>query len=132
MKNDCQILKNTALSTTIFLGKIISKKDKYGLYRGQEGSDEENLQENDNPLLTALQKIKSKIEPLDPIDSRSASPAHRRPNHGKSIEQNIAFEESLSSLQCGLLKVKLVNIREWNLDKHISRDRELKAISIPF
>ena len=131
MKGSSLILKNSALSTTIFLGKIISKKDKYGLYRGQGSSDADSLQEKDNPLLTALQKIKSK--PFEGSDSQPASPAaNRRSSHGKNSEQNAAFEDSLQSLQSGLLKVKVVNIKDWNLHKHISSDRELKAISIPF
>lgn len=131
MKGNCLILKNTAVCTTVFLGKIITKKDKYGLYRGFEKSFAESIKENDNPLLVALQKINSRYESFDSSESRPVSPtSYKLPR--KKNEPNAAFEKSFESLQSGLLKVKLGNINEWNQHKHVTGDRQLKAISIPF
>ena len=128
---DAQILRNTAVSTTIFLGKIISKKDKYGLYRGSESgtSSAESFKNKDNPLFVALEKIKSKHQSsLDSTDSRPASPKTKTQN----AEPNVAFEETVDNLRSGLLQVKLGNIKDWNIHKNITSDTELKTISILF
>jgi len=47
-------------------------------------------------------------------------------------EPGMLLEESVGSLNAGLLKVKTGNIREWNIHKHVKGDRELKPILIPF
>ena len=127
---DAQILRTTAVSTTIFLGKIISKKDKYGLYRGSESgaSSTESFKNKDNPLLVALEKIKSKHQSVDSTDSRPASPKTNKLN----AAPNVAFEETVDSLLSGLLQVKLGNIKDWNIHKNVTSDTELKTISILF
>ena len=61
------------MNTTVFLGKMISRKDKYGLIRG--GSDmtgEEEDGSRDNPVIAALEKVKLRQQSLD-SDSRAAS-----------------------------------------------------------
>ena len=125
---DPQILRNTAVSTTIFLGKMISKKDKHGLYRGSESgtSSADSLKDKDNPLLVALAKIKSKHRSLDSTESHPASP------NTQSAEPKVDFEETITSLRSGLLQVKLGNIKDWNIHKNIISDTELKTISILF
>ena len=47
-------------------------------------------------------------------------------------DPGMLLEESVGSLNAGLLKVKTGNIREWNIHKHVKGDRELKPILIPF
>ena len=67
------ISRNSVMNTTVFLGKMISRKDKYGLIRG--GSDisgEEEDSSRDNPVIAALEKVKLKQQSLD-TDSRAAS-----------------------------------------------------------
>ena len=126
------ILRNTAVSTTIFLGKMISKKDKHGLYRVSDSasgtSSAESLKDKDNPLLVALAKIKSKHQSLDSTDSRPVSAKAGR----QSVAPNMDFEETINSLQSGLLPVKLGNIKDWNIHKTVTSDTELKTISILF
>lgn len=128
---DARILRNTAVSTTIFLGKMISKKDKHGLYRGSESgtSSAESLKDKDNPLLVALAKIKSKhqSQSLDSTDS-PATPK----TDTQSVTPNVDFEETITSLRSGLLQVKLGNIKDWNIHKNVISDTELKAITILF
>ena len=67
------IRRNPVMSSTVFLGKMISRKDKHGLVRG--GSDSSGQEEDtsrDNPVIMALEKVKQKQQSLD-TDSRAAS-----------------------------------------------------------
>ena len=68
------IRRNPVMSSTVFLGKMISRKDKDGLIRGGSnlsGEQEESISK-DNPVITALEKVKMKQQSLD-TDSRAAS-----------------------------------------------------------
>ena len=68
------IRRNPVMSSTVFLGKMISRKDKDGLIRGGSnlsGEQEESISK-DNPVITALEKVKLKQQSLD-TDSRAAS-----------------------------------------------------------
>ena len=68
------IRRNPVMSSTVFLGKMISRKDKDGLIRGSSGlsGDQEEETRKDNPLITALEKVKLRQQSLD-TDSRAAS-----------------------------------------------------------
>ena len=68
------IRRNPVMSSTVFLGKMISRKDKDGLIRGSSGlsGDQEEETRKDNPLITALDKVKLRQQSLD-TDSRAAS-----------------------------------------------------------
>ena len=66
------IRSNTVMNTTVFLGKMISRKDKYGLIRGSDMAGEEEDSSRDNPLIAALEKVKLRQQSLD-SDSRAAS-----------------------------------------------------------
>ena len=171
------ISKNPAMSTTVFLGKMISRKDKQGLIRGgSNNSDEEVESYKDNPVFLALEKVKMRQQTSLDSDSRAASRTshirqqleiyctyilivmpllelcwlkyvHKFLNSLPSVKSNnnldlmvgeegkepgMLLEESVGSLNAGLLKVKTGNIREWNIHKHVKGDRELKPILIPF
>ena len=68
------ISKNPAMSTTVFLGKMISRKDKQGLIRGgSNNSDEEVESYKDNPVFLALEKVKMRQQTSLDSDSRAAS-----------------------------------------------------------
>ena len=140
--DDKQGLKHTAINSTRFLGKMISKKDKHGLYRGTpESSPDENAGKIlENPVIMALEKVKLKPQiTLDSSDSRAPSRASRG-SHKSNVTQGSGLNkdgsltkgETVGSLHKGLAKVKVASINEWNLHKHIRGDRELKPISIPF
>ena len=68
------IRRNPVMSSTVFLGKMISRKDKDGLIRGSSGlsGDQETETSRDNPLIAALEKVKLRQQSLD-TDSRAAS-----------------------------------------------------------
>ena len=66
------IRSNAVMNTTVFLGKMISRKDKYGLIRGSDMAGEEEDSSRDNPLIAALEKVKLRQQSLD-SDSRAAS-----------------------------------------------------------
>ena len=83
------IRSNAVMNTTVFLGKMISRKDKYGLIRG--GSDmtgEEEDSSRDNPVITALEKVKLRQQSLD-SDSRAAS----RTSHVRSENISLALSQ---------------------------------------
>lgn len=173
------ISKNPAMSTTVFLGKMISRKDKQGLIRGgSNNSDEEVESYKDNPVFLALEKVKMRQQTSLDSDSRAASrtshirqqleiyctyilvvmallailgidiknvhkflislPSVKSNNNldlmvgDEGKDPGMLLEESVGSLNAGLLKVKTGNIREWNIHKHVKGDRELKPILIPF
>ena len=68
--------KNSAMSSTVFLGKMISRKDKHGLIRGgSDNSDEEVESFKDNPVFVALEKVKLKAQMSVESDSRAHSRA---------------------------------------------------------
>jgi len=137
------ISKNPAMSTTVFLGKMISRKDKQGLIRGgSNNSDEEVESYKDNPVFLALEKVKMRQQTSLDSDSRAASRTSHisvKSNNNLDLmvgdegkDPGMLLEESVGSLNAGLLKVKTGNIREWNIHKHVKGDRELKPILIPF
>ena len=135
--------KNKVLNTTRFLGKMKTRKDKHGLFRGTpEGSLELSSSEKEveNPVIVALEKVKLKPQiSLDSSDSRAPSRASKGSHKsnlttGSGLNKDGALTEGaiVGDLEKGLSKVKLTNIVEWNLHKHIRGDRELKPITVPF
>ena len=68
-----KIRKNPAMSSTVFLGKMMSRKDKHGLIRGGSNSDEEIDMNKDNPVIVALEKVKLKNQTSLDSESRAGS-----------------------------------------------------------
>ena len=136
------VVNSEVLNTTRFLGKMLSRRDKHGLYTGTPDSskDDEDPKARDNPLFLALEKAKIKSHvSLDSGESRAGSRAsHTSRKSNISLGQDgqdiakLGKGEVLGGLQKGLSKVKPATIGEWNLHKHVRGDRELKPIFIPF
>merc|ERR1719232_2010756 len=134
-EEEVKMIKNPAMKSTVFLGKMISRKDKRGLKRGGS-SDEEMDSMKENPIFLALEKVKMKQQTSLDSDSRAASRASKTSMKsnidfdGDDKDSGLALGETVGSLNAGLLTVKTGNIREWNLHKHVKGDRELKPILI--
>ena len=126
--------------STRFLGKMMSRKDKYGLYTGCHGSTED-LDGKENPVILALEKIK--LKPHHSVDSGDSRPGSRASHTSKKSNLSLAREsedmlgdlgtgEVLGILHRGLTSVRPAVIGEWNLHKHVRGDRSLRPIFIPF
>ena len=75
-EEEVKMIKNPAMKSTVFLGKMISRKDKRGLKRGGS-SDEEMDSMKENPIFLALEKVKMKQQTSLDSDSRAASRASK-------------------------------------------------------
>ena len=75
-EEEVKMVKNPAMNSTVFLGKMISRKDKRGLKRGGS-SDGEVDSMKENPIFLALEKVKMKQQNSLDSDSRAASRASK-------------------------------------------------------
>lgn len=144
--------------TVKFLGKMLNKKDKHGLYpevaieaAGDEDNDKEDIKE-DNPIIVALDKLniksqggrESKISRSFSSmsnktglgghqDTTLASLSHVENSQQASKEgENQKKEDVLKVLKGGLCRVTQENIFNWNTNNTDRTDVELKPIFIPF
>ena len=146
---------------THFLGKIMARKDRHGLYVGspQSSLEQEQGKTLDNPVITALEKVRLRPQgSTDSGESRASrasaagSPAGSGAPGGAVVEEAVVGRFNLgyifnshppkgksalegdvvSGLQVGLARVRPPTIGEWNLHKHVRGDRELRPIFIPF
>ena len=110
------ISKNPAMSTTVFLGKMISRKDKQGLIRGgSNNSDEEVESYKDNPVFLALEKVKMRQQTSLDSDSRAAS----RTSH---IRQQLEIYCVLTYINCnGTASYRVSHKSDFTLFLLISR-----------
>lgn len=74
-KDDISNLSKTpVIQSTVFLGKMRARKDKFGLIRdGSDNSEEDGESYKDNPVIMALDKVKLKHQTSDDSGSRPAS-----------------------------------------------------------
>ena len=127
-------------TNTRFLGKMSMKKDKHGLYVGSKDSNlvEDDKEEADNPVFLALESV-MKLMPQVSMESGESllgsrtSPACSKVNKVEVVEEvKILEDKVVGELQGGMASVRPVAIAQWNVDKNVRRDRELKPIFIPF
>ena len=127
-------------TNTRFLGKMSMKKDKHGLYVGSKDSNlvEDDKEEADNPVFLALESV-MKLMPQVSMESGESllgsrtSPACSKVNKVEVVEEvKILEDKVVGELHGGMASVRPVAIAQWNVDKNVRRDRELKPIFIPF
>ena len=84
LEEEVKMVKNPVMKSTVFLGKMISRKDKRGLKRGGS-SDGEVDSMKENPIFLALEKVKMKQQNSLDSDSRAASRASKTRYSKKKI-----------------------------------------------
>ena len=139
------LFTNSAVDSTIFLGKTLTKKDRFGLFRGTEMLREQEEVPQDNPVISALERMKARLEQGEQHSepgSRPGSRASRASRQSNAVDlipitlsprrASFVSSETVSGLNTNLAGVVRPEIREWNLHKHVKGDRKLKPILIPF
>ena len=127
-------------ATTKFLGKMMLKKDKRGLYVGSPDSamSESEIKDEENPVFLALEKVKLKPQiSMDSGESRMGSRTSQSQSQKVNIiqvEEEDKFGEGkiVVELHDGMASVRPAAIEKWNIDKEVRGDRVRKPIMIPF
>ncbi|XP_023347834.1 uncharacterized protein LOC111716580 [Eurytemora carolleeae] len=120
-------------TSTRFLGKLVSKRDKQGLVVGTPPLDSDR-EDKMNPVFLALEKVK-----LKPQGSQDSSAPDSRISVGLASnsskvgqDERLMQNDIVKGLQAGLCRVEQSSILDWNQYKHVRGDRKLNPIFIPF
>ena len=139
--------------TVKFLGKMLNRKDKHGLYPDvTTDEDAKDDSKEDNPIIVALDKLNIKTQGgRESKTSRSFSSMSNKTGGGGGHQdttlashveanqqqaskegENQKKEDVLKVLKGGLSRVTQENIFNWNMNNTDRTDVELKPIFVPF
>ena len=151
---DSNIDKSKVLAGSVkFLGKMMNRKDKYGLYMEQREQDSGSREEN--PIILALDRLNIKTNGRESKSSRTVSSMSNKNNNsnnltaaaasteaaqaatagsseGENNGQGNGKEDVLKVLKDGLCRVTEESIFNWNIHNNDRTDVELKPIFVPF
>ena len=130
--------QSVLIGSTKFLGKMIHRKDKHGLYIGSPASSEdaEDVKQKDNPVMRALDTIKLKTQIS--TDSERSSSSAKQPSKKRVVtvvdeeEARLGAGRVVSELLEEMATVQPHTIDDWNVDGQARGDKVLKPIFIPY